>query len=343
MPKFKEDVRFHEELRQCVLSAYNEKNFPIPKSYQVVEQVSDDSTGYYGLVLSKDDKIVIVSKGTDIPEEIKNFFKTGSFNSFKDLNEDFKMSNQLIPNQVKNVRGLYNKYKGKGEIILTGDSLGGSCSVIVGSQTGTRTVVFNPYGIEDILHNYNLKYDDSNIVNYSNKLDGIITMNSHNHIGDIYEMKSKERIFPLLDHFLEKQQPITEQSPITPEELKRKEGVEAVQNQLRSGVQTISKMQHDINTSDRDIYNKLFKSYLDLYDSQDKTSKFQNKTFGGYRLNNGNGEIYVKEYTRKDGTVVRAHWRSYSGEFDPNKRLSEMNEPELSKAISFWMDEDKFI
>lgn len=53
MPKFKKDVKFHEELRQCVLSTYNEKKFPIPEGYQVLERVENPKSGYYGLVLKK--------------------------------------------------------------------------------------------------------------------------------------------------------------------------------------------------------------------------------------------------------------------------------------------------
>ena len=67
-----------------------------------------------------------------------------------------------------------------------------------------------------------------------------------------------------------------------------------------------------------------------------------NKLFAGYRVNNGRDEVYVKEYKRGDGTVVKAHWRSYSGDFDSDKRLSDMQEPELGHALDFWMDEEKF-
>ena len=65
---------------------------------------------------------------------------------------------------------------------------------------------------------------------------------------------------------------------------------------------------------------------------------FNNGKFGGFRPNNG-GEIYIKEYTRKDGTHVKEHWRSYSRKFDPNKRLIDMDKTELNHALNFWLDE----
>lgn len=67
-------------------------------------------------------------------------------------------------------------------------------------------------------------------------------------------------------------------------------------------------------------------------------SKYHNRIFDGHRIVNGKNEVYVKEYKRNDGTIVKAHWRSYPGDFDPDKRLSEMQEPELSHALDFWMD-----
>ena len=71
-------------------------------------------------------------------------------------------------------------------------------------------------------------------------------------------------------------------------------------------------------------------------------SKYHNRIFDGHRVVNGRDEVYVKEYKRSDGTVVKAHWRSYPGDFDPDKRLSDMQEPELGHALDFWMDEEKF-
>ena len=71
-------------------------------------------------------------------------------------------------------------------------------------------------------------------------------------------------------------------------------------------------------------------------------SKYHNRIFGGHRVVNGRDEVYVKEYKRGDGTVVKAHWRSYPGDFDPDKRFTDMQEPELGHALDFWMDEEKF-
>ena len=69
---------------------------------------------------------------------------------------------------------------------------------------------------------------------------------------------------------------------------------------------------------------------------------YNNKHFGGIRERDGKKEVFVKDYKRSNGDKIPSHWQAISGDFDPNKRLSELEEPELGHAVGFWMDEDKF-
>ena len=91
-----------------------------------------------------------------------------------------------------------------------------------------------------------------------------------------------------------------------------------------------------LNTNEQDVLQSNITNY-NLVDY----SRYNNELFGGYRPDNG-GEVYVREYKRSDGTVVKAHWRSYPGDFDPNKRLTDMQEPELGHALDFWFEEERY-
>lgn len=242
MTNFKKDTKYHEELRNMILSVYDEDKYPLlEEGIEILERCVDPSTGYSGFVLKKGDDIIIVSKGTDIPEEWGNFRKTGELTTFKDMSNNISMGKGDIPPQASNVAKLYDKYKDKGHIILTGDSLGASVSLINGAQKDVDTVAFNPYGVGNLLKNSDLPYSDDKLVTYSNKHDGITTMNSQNHIGKVFEMESNGHGLGLYDHFLHNQKPITEQRPITFEELKVKEGVEAVKDAVVDSAKTVGR------------------------------------------------------------------------------------------------------
>lgn len=458
MSKWKNDVEFHESLRLCANGAYADQ--PHPEGYTIIAEKTDPETGFAAVAYQKGDKIVLSFRGT---EDIIG----------KDGKNDIQMGLKKIPEQyekAKEFTDVVQKYANlkNCDLTLTGHSLGGSLAQIMGATRNIPAVTFNAYGTKDILDNYNLKYDANNVVNYINRHDGIATVNSQNYIGDTYEMKSNSKGGGFHDHYLYNQQPITEQIPITPEELKKKEGVEAVKDMWNSNVDSVTNKvgqglqkakdfglgiinslsenlgtfkeyggkvlenagnaayNHMINEAQmygggRFIdYNKTANNERTLpeqsstnnvqnssnpsnqynpnepgkeedkiktsninnllspqvssgtkSENQGRTSSLSNMStksenpqfelfpspynnqasinskydyntdrFGGLREQNGVKEVFVKDYKRSDGNKVDAHWRPITGEFNPRKRLSELDLPELDHAIDFWMDED---
>lgn len=345
MKKWQNDINFHEELRQCSISSYNPYEKGVPNGYKLVAASKvDPSTGFAAIALQKDDQIVISFRGTEIKKDDEIDLKN---DRIMWIEKKFPPQLECAKEFIKTIESN-PKLKNK-DITLTGHSLGGSLAQFLSAMYGYKAVAFNPYGIKNILDKYNLKYKEGNIINYCSKGDIITSINSNNHIGKIYEMEPNSKEFNILDHMLEQQKPIEKQRVITPEELKRSDGIEYMKDKSINAIKKVgeetanysySRMQNDIKPY-QNLLNILEKQ---SNNSEDLQTKIQNnKLFGGYRVNNGQDEVYVKEYKRGDGTVVKAHWRSYPGDFDPNKRLTDMQEPELGHALDFWMDEEKYI
>ena len=62
-------------------------------------------------------------------------------------------------------------------------------------------------------------------------------------------------------------------------------------------------------------------------------------------LSNSSDVVYVHEYTRDDGTVVKAHYRSKAGEGDPNKAVMQSlgeYKTEIEKEIDKFMTQDAY-
>ena len=346
MTNFKHDTKLHEDARRCALSTYDEKKFTVPDSCKFLFRYTNPETGYYGIVYKRGDDFIIASRGTDVPKELIEFVRTRNRKSFKDLQNDRQMGMKEIPIQANDIMFLYNQCKYHGRVILTGDSLGGSGSTIIGILTGADTVVFNPFGVEDILKNNNIDYSKTdNIINYCNKNDLITRGNGDKHVGTIYEMREKYSTTNkdlIYYHLLENQQPIKEQKILTKYDLRnRGTSIEASPTQ---------DFKHYKRNNTKEDYNwknnisatrEIIKRIQSMQNATPQQYNFNNETFGGYRPHNG-GQVYVREYKRRDGTVVKAHWRDWPGNFDPNKKLVDMNEPELGHAIDFWLDEDKY-
>ena len=98
--------------------------------------------------------------------------------------------------------------------------------------------------------------------------------------------------------------------------------------------------------------NRIF-SYEDVLAMDNEEGKYYQKALDyqygkiGFPMNaelaNSSDVVFVHEYTRQDGTVVRAHYRSKAGHGNPNK--SVMQSPKeyksaLEKEINDYMDRD---
>ena len=346
------DLKFQNDLRQACQASYDISKFPIPKGYTLLEATKvDSSTGFAAIVLKKDDNIIIAYRGTD-EKDVQAYFKHLNTKYSPDVKNDIAMfANRNIPQQAYLALNFYDKcvqkYKGY-KITVTGHSLGGSCANIVGVLRGVASVGFNPYGVKNLLDKAKIKYETKNITNYCNPNDFITTVNGDNQIGTIYEMKPKGKSDKFLyNHFLENQQPITEQREISKNDLELKNGLategrhvgEALNRFLQQfndkgylGNIRMELLNNEASGDDGILNHDFIDSHL---------KKFYNSNFGGYRSNNG-GQVYVKEYKRRDGTIVRAHWRDWPGTFDPDKKLSSMEPEELNHALDFWMNDEKY-
>ena len=361
MTDFKYDTKLHEDARRCALSTYDEEKFTVPDSCKFLFRYTNPETGYYGIVYKRGDDFIIASRGTDWHKEWADFKRTHNIKSIQDVPQDIMMAAKIIPRQADDIMFLYNQCKDHGRVILTGDSLGGSGSAIIGILTGADAVVFNPFGVEDILKNNNIDYSKTdNIINYCNKDDIITGGNGDKHVGRIYEMKSKGHGIGLYDHFLENQQPIKEQKEISKYDLNLRGTIKKYHDKnktryIRGAFEFNNANPQQKQLTPQNVYYNPENNHSDIQTTIQRIRElqqrnfidvpqqynFNNETFGGYRAYNG-GQVFVKEYKRKDGTIVKAHWRDWPENFDPNKKLVDMNEPELGHAIDFWLDEDKY-
>ena len=136
----KNNIDYHEILRQAAIYAYHGENAEIPEGYSLAESVRNVKTGFYADVLVGEDDVIIAFRGT---------------NDKDDLNDDVAMARSRIPAQTRDALDLYDKVKMEypdKEIVLTGHSLAGSLADIVGALNGELAVSFNAYGVRDLFN-----------------------------------------------------------------------------------------------------------------------------------------------------------------------------------------------
>lgn len=239
----KNNIDYHEILRQAAIYAYHGENAKIPEGYSLAESVSNPQTGFHADVLVGENDVIIAFRGTD---------SLNIFTPKSDANDDFAMARSRIPAQTRDALDLYNKVKMEypdKEIVLTGHSLGGSLADIVGVLNGELAVSFNAYGVRD-LFNENAVIQEDSIVNYVNTQDAITMVNGENHIGETYSVPNIGKGVKG-KHDAEGMGELSEREKITTEELKdiadeKFKKVQEVKDKLTEPFEKMEKLRNKI-------------------------------------------------------------------------------------------------
>ncbi len=315
------NYKLHEDCKILSKRVYPENRKQSSNGWTYKETYSNPKSGFYSEIYSKDDKNIMVIRGT----ELKSGFNQGK----KDVISDTEMGLQFLPSQMKDAEKAYTqtirKY-GKDNVILTGHSLGGSEAQILGAKYGVETVTFAAYGTK-YLSGMEINYTD-NITNYGNAQDSVYAMNIDGQIGKTiilnasgFENGTFKEEYKIHD-------------PRTPHDIDNfgdlSKGIEYNKEIFEDEKAPLFKMgieynnyNYDLdeifNTKNRVLYRgeinpddlvegtPLFDLYVDnIIDKNPMPTK--KEVDKRTRI----GElIYVEEYTRSDGTKVSGYYRAY--------------------------------
>lgn len=291
MTNRKNDVRYHETLKQASICVYHGKNAQLPAGYRVIDKFENKENGLYAEAYSNGKDIIIAYRGT---------------NDRQDLGIDIGMARAQLPSQCIDAVRFYDKVARENpncNITITGHSLGGSNAEITSAIRGVLAVTFNAYGVRDMFTPYTVLKED-NIVNYVNEVDSITMVNGHNHLGEIYSVPNvtKPSILYKRDcHKAENMGDLSQRIRKTPAEIKEK-----------------AEKIHPNAIKAKDGYNKVF-------DTRDKTINTVNKGIDkvvdtAHKVKNKVsecvGSYYVKGYKRDDGTIVEGYIRTCGAKHD---------------------------
>jgi len=275
MVKRKNDVKYHEILKQAAIYSYENTN-PLPSGYRVIKSVDNKDTGFQAEVLARGNDVIVAYRGTNIT-------------SIMDIRNDIAMLRDRIPAQATEAIILYDQVKQdypNSDITVTGHSLGGSLSQIVSSVRGCEAVTFNAYGTKDMFKDPD-SFKDDNIVNYVNEWDAIAMSNAENHIGETYAVKGENMRNP---HKLETMTDLESREYRTSGNLKERKNIfNRIENKVKY---TTSKI--------KEKTDKIFDERR-ARQKYNTTKKDSSNCVGSYP---------VSGYTRSDGTKVSSYTRS---------------------------------
>ena len=127
--------QLYEEFKYLSKNVYKNKNKN--EKWLHIQTENNIKTGFYADTFYKDNKIVIVFRGT---------------NDIKDLYNDIYISGTMLPPQIVNARKFYEKIKKdfpNQKIYLTGHSLGGTIAAVIAAESGESAVTFGAFGIKN--------------------------------------------------------------------------------------------------------------------------------------------------------------------------------------------------
>ena len=125
MTSRKDDIKYHEKLKQASIYVYHGGNAQLPLGYRVIDKAENTENGFYAEAYSNGKDIIIAYRGTD---------------DWQDRMVDFDMVRSQLPNQCIDAVRFYDKVANNNknsDITVTGHSLGGSNAEIVSAIRGT--------------------------------------------------------------------------------------------------------------------------------------------------------------------------------------------------------------
>lgn len=233
------------------------------------------------------------------------------------------MGVKRLPYQATNAKEVYSKLVkeyGKENIIVTGHSLGGSISGILGTEYGVETVTFNAYGIKN-LNGLQVNYTD-NITNYGNASDRIYISNIDNQVGKVMILNASGEGDNCYNSFSNNHgincHKIENLAPLSEAKEYKKENFEKDKTPLfKVGIEHVNYRDDIFDVNNRVMYtneinpNTANKELVDAYIKQHSSNKnMPTKEELDKQVHLGN-LIYVEEYTRSDGTKVSGYYRRF--------------------------------
>lgn len=308
-------LELHEDCKILSQIVYQKDKSNSINGWKYVDKYFNNKSGYYSELYKKNNKVILAIRGTEL--------HSGKKELIKDFRNDINMGIEKLPYQVANAKEVYYKLikkYGKENIIVTGHSLGGSISEILGTEYGVEAVTFNAYGIKK-LNGLQINYTE-NITNYGNANDSIFASNIDNHIGKIMVLNGKgdgnnfQKIIRKPDKF--KDHPLNELAPLSEAKEYKKEKFKNDKTPLfKIGIEHVDYKDNVFDIDNRVLYTneidlkkadkKLIDAYIKQYVSD---KKMPTKEELDKRVYLGN-LIYVEEYTRSDGTKVSGYYRRF--------------------------------
>lgn len=264
------EIQTHEEYKQLNIATYHPFDTDT-QGFELIDAISGED-GFFAAVYQKGGKFVISYRGTDKLD-------------FNDYKNDIQMGVGITPNQYQSAIDVYEKYAKiandkKMEVLVTGHSLGGSLAALVSATRGVEAVTFNPYGIKDLLYNFE-DYNTDKITNYCEVEDRVTRLNANKHVGKsymLYPNSSKNYNYPFAHHDLENMGDLSERIEFEPSLLKRSFSKSSLNgNNYENNKQKFLKIIEEIkNINNKITRNKILEDLNNLKTSIKEELEYEN-------------------------------------------------------------------